>query len=56
IAIETSFGYGAGGNNTINNSQVEDHQLRLMELAKSNTESNIEQEEQIESEEESTDC
>lgn len=72
IAIETSLGYGAGGNNAINNSQVEDHQLRLMELTESNAdlspesntesstesnvESNIEQNEQVESEEESIDC
>lgn len=50
IAIERSLGYGAGGNNAINISQTEEHQLRLMELAESNTETSTE------SEEERTEC
>ncbi len=64
MSIEISLCYGVGGNNAINNSQVEDHQLRLMELAASTTvtstdtslETSVDQEGLTESEEESADC
>ena len=38
VAIEVTLGYGSGSNNEPNAAQVEDHQLRLLELAESSDE------------------